>query len=164
MVKNFNPRTPSTRFLVLESREGLTEKRSASSSSKSQAPKSLLVTKKKTGGRNNHGRITCRHRGGGHKQKIRRVDFKRRKVDIEAKVVAIEYDPCRSAFVALLSYRDGEKAFIVAPEGLKEDDLVSSGSKAPYKVGCAMALKDMPIGSVIHNFEMQAGSGAQMVR
>lgn len=164
MVKNFKPRTPSTRFLVLESREALTEKRSSSSSSKTRAPKSLLFTKKKTGGRNNLGRITCRHRGGGHKQKVRRVDFKRRKMGIEAKVVAIEYDPNRSAFLALLSYQDGEKAFIIAPEGLREGDVVSSGTQAPYKTGCAMALKDMPIGSVIHNIEMQAGRGAQMVR
>lgn len=164
MVKNFNPRTPSTRFLVLESREALTEKRSSSSSSKTRAPKSLLFTKKKTGGRNNLGRITCRHRGGGHKQKVRRVDFKRRKTGIQAKVVAVEYDPNRSAFIALLSYQDGEKAFIIAPEGLREGDVVSSGAEAPYKVGCAMALKDMPIGSVIHNIEMQAGRGAQMVR
>lgn len=165
MVKTFRPRTPGTRFLVLESREQLTEKRvKGSARASSRAPKSLLMTKKKTGGRNNLGRITCRHRGGGHKQKIRLVDFKRRKFGIEARVASIEYDPIRSGYIALLNYVDGEKRYILAPQGLKEGDSVSSGPKAPFKVGCAMSLKDMPMGSVIHNIELQPGRGGQMVR
>jgi large subunit ribosomal protein L2 len=121
--------------------------------------------KKSTGGRNNNGHVTCRHRGGGHKRFYRVVDFKRDKLDIPAVVASIEYDPNRSAFIALLNYRDGEKRYIIAPEALKAGDVVISSDENPsFTAGCSTRLKSMPIGSIVHNLEMVPGKGAKMVR
>ena len=131
---------------------------------KSTPEKSLIVSLKKTGGRNAHGKITCRHIGGGHKRKYRLIDFKRNKDGIPAKVVGIEYDPNRSAYIALLSYADGEKRYILAPLGLNVGDTVMSGPNAEIKVGNALELKDMPVGAVVHNIELTPGKGGQIVR
>ncbi len=162
MVKKFRPRTPGQRKLVLPSFGQLT--RVAGKRTTIKPTKSLLVPKRRTNGRNHHGHITCRHRGGGHKRFYRLVDFKRDKDGIEANVASIEYDPNRSAHVALLNYRDGEKRYILAPEGLKQGDTLLSGEKAPFKVGCAMKLKGMPLGSTIHNIELYPGRGGKLVR
>jgi large subunit ribosomal protein L2 len=127
--------------------------------------KKLLVPKKRTGGRNNNGHITCRHRGGGHKKKLRLIDFRRDKLDIQARVASIEYDPNRSAFIALLNYTDGEKRYIIAPEGLKQGDTVIASDKSPvFTVGSSTQLKFMPLGSVVHNVELIPGRGARLVR
>lgn len=126
--------------------------------------KSLVVHLKKTSGRNNQGKITVRHHGGGYKKKYRIIDFKRNKDDISAKVTAIEYDPNRSANIALLCYADGEKRYIIAPFGLKVGDVLSSGEKAEVRVGNALPMKNIPIGSEIHNIEMKPGAGGQLVR
>ena len=126
--------------------------------------KSLLVSKKKSGGRNAHGRITVRHIGGGNKQKIRLIDFKRDKDGIPAKVATIEYDPNRSANIALLHYVDGEKRYILAPIGLNVGDTVVSGETADIKPGNALEIKDIPVGTMIHNIEMKPGKGGQLVR
>ncbi len=163
MVKKFRPVTPSSRQLVLPSFDELTRPKKNSRATV-KPTKSLLKTKKSTAGRNNNGRITCRHRGGGHKKHYRIIDFKRLKDDIPAKVASIEYDPNRSAHVALLHYVDGEKSYIIAPQKLKQGDTVISGSKAPFEVGCCMALKDMPLGSVVHNIELYPGRGGKFVR
>lgn len=125
---------------------------------------SLVVKKSKTGGRNNTGRITCRHIGGGHKQKYRLVDFKRDKDSIPAKVERLEYDPNRSAFIALLLYADGERRYMIAPEGLKAGDDVISGSEAAIKVGNCIPLANIPVGSTVHCVEMQPGGGAKIAR
>ncbi|MDN3504761.1 MAG: 50S ribosomal protein L2 [Rhabdochlamydiaceae bacterium] len=162
MVRKFKPVTPSLRKLVLPENNQLTRKEGSRATIKPL--KSLLLKKRKTNGRNHHGHITCRHRGGGHKRFYRVIDFKRDKHDIEAKVNSIEYDPGRSAFIALLHYLDGEKRYIIAPEGLKAGDRVMSGLKANFKPGCAMPLKAMPIGSVVHNIELNAGRGGKFVR
>jgi large subunit ribosomal protein L2 len=163
MVKKFKPRTPSLRQLALPSNKQLTR---ANSTTRAlvKPTKSLLLPKTRTNGRNNNGRITCRHRGGGHKRHYRCIDFKRDKVDIPARVASIEYDPNRSAFIALLNYADGEKRYIIAPEGLKQGDIVQTSDKPPFSVGVCMKLKDMPLGSTIHNIEMYPGRGAQMIR
>ena len=126
--------------------------------------KSLLAPLQKTGGRNNYGRVTARHNGGGHKRKYRIVDWKRDKSGIPAKVVAIEYDPNRSANLALLSYSDGEKTYILAPNGLAVGDTVVSGPDADIKLGNCLPMINIPLGTVIHNIEMKIGKGAQMVR
>ena len=126
--------------------------------------KSLLGTKKKSGGRNNRGRITARHRGGGHKKHYRRIDFRRDKDGIPAKVASIEYDPNRSARIALLYYRDGEKRYILAPVGLHVGDMLLSGAEAEAKVGNAIPLRNMPLGITIHAVELQPGKGAQLAR
>jgi large subunit ribosomal protein L2 len=123
-----------------------------------------MVPKKRISGRNHHGHITCRHRGGGHKRFYRLIDFKRDKDGIEAKVASVEYDPNRSAHIALLNYRDGEKRYIIAPEGIKQGDVLLSGDTAPFKPGCAMELKSMPLGSTVHNVELYPGRGAKLVR
>lgn len=163
MVKKFRPNTPGQRHLVLSSREQLT--RPEEGKRKQVKPEKTLLTKKKrTNGRNNNGHITCRHRGGGHKRHYRIVDFKRDKEKIPATVASIEYDPNRTAFVALLHYRDGEKRYILAPAGLKAGDVVQTSDGAPFKVGCCLKLKDMPLGSTIHNIELRPGKGGQMVR
>ena len=162
MVKKFRPTTPGQRKLVLPSFGQLT--REAGKRATIKPTKSLLVKKKRMSGRNHHGHITCRHRGGGHKRFYRLVDFRRDKDDIEAKVASIEYDPNRSAHLALLNYRDGEKRYIIAPEGLKAGDRILSGPKAPFKTGCSMQIKDMPLGSTIHNIELYPGRGAKLVR
>lgn len=162
MPKKFKPTSPGVRQLVLPERKQLTRTNGTRATVK--PTKSLLKAKKRGSGRNNLGRITCRHRGGGHKRHYRSVDFKRDKVDIPAKVASIEYDPNRSAFIALLNYRDGEKRYIIAPEGLQAGDIVCTSDKPPYKTGVCMKLKDMPPGSVIHCIEMVPGQGAKLVR
>ena len=126
--------------------------------------KSLLAPMKKKGGRNNSGKITARHRGGGHKRHYRIIDFKRNKDNIPAKVASIEYDPNRTANIALLHYADGEKRYILAPVGLKVGDEILSGSQADVKVGHAKAMQDLPLGTTIHNVELQPGRGGQMAR
>lgn len=126
--------------------------------------KSLLTTLNKKSGRNNQGKITVRHHGGGHKRKYRIIDFKRNKDDIIGRVATIEYDPNRTANIALINYADGEKRYIIAPEGLKVGMEILSGANADIKVGHAKALKDIPVGTVIHNIEMKPGKGAQLVR
>lgn len=162
MLKKFRPITPGTRQLVLSTNEALT--RVAPTRKTIKPTKSLLTPKKRCNGRNNLGRITTRHRGGGHKRHYRLVDFKRDKENIPAKVASIEYDPNRSAFIALLNYADGEKRYILAPEGLKAGDTVETGDKPPYKIGYCMRLKAMPLGSMVHNIEMKPGYGGKFVR
>ncbi|GAA0123733.1 MAG: 50S ribosomal protein L2 [Clostridium argentinense] len=154
-VKKFRPITPSRRNMTMATFEEIT----------TDVPeKSLLVSKKKTGGRNAQGKITVRHHGGGAKQKYRIIDFKRRKDGIPAKVATIEYDPNRSAYIALVVYADGEKRYIIAPVGLKVGDVVVSGPDADIKVGNTLPIANIPVGTVIHNIELQVGKGAQLVR
>lgn len=162
MVKKFRPVTPGLRQLVLPSHDQLT--RVSGKRATVEPEKALLRPKRRTNGRNHQGHITCRHRGGGAKRAYRLVDFKRDKDGIEAEVASIEYDPNRTAYIALLHYCDGEKRYILAPEGLKQGSKVLSGEKAPFKPGCSMAIKDMPVGSVIHNVEMTPGRGGKLVR
>lgn len=163
MMKKFRPVTPGTRRLLLPTNDQLT--RIGKTRATVRPTKSLLSTKKRTGGRNNNGHITCRHRGGGHKRLYRVVDFKRDKLDILATVASIEYDPNRSSFIALLNYRDGEKRYIIASEGMKAGDVVVSSDTNPqFTAGCCTQLKLMPIGSVIHNIEMKPKGGAKLVR
>lgn len=163
MLKKYRPITPSLRQLVLPTLEQLT--RVCPKTGEAIKPaKALLLPKKSTGGRNNHGRITCRHRGAGHKRKIRVIDFKRDKEGIPAKVASIEYDPNRSAHVALLNYVDGEKRYIIAPQGLKAGDEIMTSDTAPFHAGCCMRMKCMPLGSTIHNIEMVPGRGGKLVR
>ena len=162
MVKKFRPTTPGQRKLVLPSFSQLTRVKGKRATIK--PTKSLMVAKKRISGRNHHGHITCRHRGGGHKRFYRLIDFKRDKDGIEAKVASVEYDPNRSAHIALLNYRDGEKRYIIAPEGIKQGDVLLSGDTAPFKPGCAMELKSMPLGSTVHNVELYPGRGAKLVR
>lgn len=160
MTKKFRPVTPGQRQLVLPSNHELTRE-----GRQTVAPtKSLLSKKSSTGGRNNNGRITCRHRGGGHKRHYRIIDFKRDKFDIPAVVASIEYDPNRSTHIALLNYADGEKRYILAPQGLKAGDTVATSDRPPFKVGYCMRLKDMPLGSNVHNIELYPGRGGQLVR
>ena len=132
--------------------------------SKKSPEKSLLRPLAKTGGRNNYGRMTSRHIGGGHKRKYRLIDFKRNKVDVPARVAAIEYDPNRSANIALLNYFDGEKSYILSPVGIKVGDIVEAGDKVDIKVGNCMIMGNIPLGTIIHNVEMKIGKGAQLVR
>lgn len=154
-VKSFRPLTPSTRYITIASFDEIT---------KSRPERRLVEIRKKTGGRNCYGRVTSRGIGGGHKQKHRLVDFKRQKHGVEAKVVAIEYDPLRSARLALLEYRDGEKRYIVAPSGLAVGATVTSGPGVSPDVGNCLPLKSIPVGLAIHNIELTAGKGAQIVR
>ncbi len=126
--------------------------------------KSLLGPLKRSGGRNNNGRITCRHRGGGHKRHYRIIDFKRNKFGVPAKVATVEYDPNRSARIVLLQYMDGEKRYIIAPEGIEVGEELNSGPEAEIKVGNALPLINIPVGTVIHNLELRPGKGAQMLR
>ncbi len=154
-VKKFRPLTPSTRYITIASFDEIT---------KSRPEKSLVTTRKKTGGRNCYGRITSRGIGRGHKQKIRDVDFKRERFGVEAKVIAIEYDPIRTARLALLEYTDGERRYIIAPGGLEVGTKVGSGPTAPPELGNALPLKNIPVGVSVHNIEMVPGGGAQMVR
>ncbi len=163
MLKHFRPKTPGTRRLVLSANEQLTRLNGTRATVKPE--KSLLSPKKRTGGRNNNGHITCRHIGGGHKKQYRTIDFKREKLDIPAKVASVEYDPNRSAFIALLNYADGEKRYIIAPVGVEAGTTVISSDAHPlFTVGCTTRLKSMPIGSVIHNIELIPGRGAVLVR
>jgi large subunit ribosomal protein L2 len=154
-LKQFKPNTPGQRFKTVNSFAEI---------SKVRPEKSLLEPLSKSGGRNNKGRITVRHRGGGHKRTYRIIDFKRDKIDIQAKVDSIQYDPNRSAFIALLNYADGEKRYILAPNGLKENDTVISGEKVDINVGNCMPLVSIPLGTTVHNIEMKAGKGGQMAR
>lgn len=154
-IKKFKPTTDGLRHAAISDFEELT---------KSRPEKGLLVPKKRTGGRNNRGRITSRHRGGGHKKMIRVIDFKRDKLGMAAKVIAIEYDPNRSARLALLGYADGEKRYIVAPIGLNVNDEVTSGDAVEIKVGNATSLANIPAGIPIHSVELKKGSGACIAR
>ena len=154
-IMKYKPTSPGRRGMTVSAFEEITT---------NKPEKSLLAPIKKSGGRNVHGRITVRHIGGGNKLKYRIIDFKRNKDDIPAKVATIEYDPNRSANIALLNYADGEKRYIIAPLGLKVGDTVMSGSKADIKPGNALALADIPVGTLIHNIEMKPGRGAQLVR
>jgi large subunit ribosomal protein L2 len=162
MLKKFRPITPGTRQLILPMNELLTRADGKKATVKPE--KSLLATKKRNGGRNNHGHITCRHKGGGHKRKYRIIDFKRDKENIPAKVASIEYDPNRSAYIALLNYKDGEKRYVIASHGLKQGDTVVTSDEPPFDIGCCMKLKFMPIGSTISCIEMHPGKGAKIVR
>lgn len=153
--KVFKPTSPGRRFQVGATFEELT---------KSEPEKSLLRPLSKTGGRNSRGRITCRHRGGGHKRRFRLIDFKRDKHAVPAKVASIEYDPNRSARIALLHYRDGEKRYILAPTELRVGDEVVSGEQAEVRPGNALPLRNIPVGTVIHNVELKPKKGAQLVR
>ncbi len=154
-IKKFNPTSPGRRFMTVSKFEEITKK---------EPEKSLLAPLRKSGGRNSYGRITVRHRGGGTKQKYRIIDFKRDKDGIPGKVSAIEYDPNRSAHIALIVYADGEKRYILAPNGLKVGDTIYSGEHADIKPGNAMRLEDIPVGTVIHNIELKPGKGGQLVR
>jgi large subunit ribosomal protein L2 len=154
-LKSFNPTTPGRRSLVLVNRADLW---------KGGPVKSLTEGLTKKGGRNNLGRITARRRGGGHKRLYRVVDFKRRKFDVPATVERLEYDPNRSAFIALLNYEDGEQAYILAPQRLAVGDTVVSGQRADIKPGNAMPLSSIPVGTIVHNVEMKAGKGGQIAR
>ena len=154
-IKKYNPTSPARRNMSVLTFEEITKK---------EPEKSLLEPLKKHSGRNSYGRITVRHHGGGAKQKYRVIDFKRDKDGIKANVSAIEYDPNRSANIALLTYLDGEKRYIIAPEGLKVGDVVESGENADIRPGNALPLINIPVGSVIHNIELKPGKGAQFVR
>ena len=154
-IKKFKPTSPALRQMTVLVSDEITC---------NQPEKSLLVSLKKNSGRNSQGKITVRHRGGGNRRKYRIIDFKRNKDGIPAKVATIEYDPNRTANIALLHYADGEKAYILAPVGLEVGTTVLSGPTADIKPGNAMALKDMPVGTVIHNIELKPGKGAQLVR
>jgi len=154
-VKTFRPLTPSTRYISFADNSDIT---------KSKPEKSLVEIRKKTGGRNHYGRATARGIGGGHKQKIRTVDFKRQKHGVEATVLGIEYDPIRTARLALLEYKDGTKAYMIAPAGLKDGAKVMSGPTAPPEIGNCLPLQAIPLASSIHNIEIEPGRGGQMVR
>ena len=154
-IKSYKPTTPSRRGMTVTDYSGL---------SKVAPEKSLLEPLKKNAGRNSYGRITVRHRGGGNRRKYRVIDFKRTKDGMNANVLTLEYDPNRSAFIALVQYEDGEKRYILAPEGLKVGDVVRSGSDADIKPGCALTLADIPVGTFIHAIELYPGKGAQLVR
>ena len=154
-LKNFNPVTPSLRGTILVDRSELW---------KGKPVKGLTAGKSSSGGRNNHGHITTRFRGGGHKRAYRLVDFRRRKFDVPGVVERLEYDPNRSAFLALIKYRDGELAYILAPQRLRVGDGVVSGQRVDIKPGNAMPLAAIPVGTIIHNIEMKAGAGGKMAR
>lgn len=155
VAKTYKPVTPSRRFMTGYTFEEITRQK---------PEKSLVKGSNKKAGRNNKGRLTVRRRGGGHKRRYRVIDFKRDKFDIPAKVAAIEYDPNRSAHIALLHYVDGEKRYIIAPLGLQVGDTVTSGPDSEIRVGNALPLEKIPLGSSIHNIEMQPGKGGQLVR
>ena len=154
-IKKYNPTSPARRQMTVSTFEEVTKK---------EPEKSLLATLKNNGGRNAAGRITVRHQGGGVKRKYRIIDFKRDKDGIPATVIGIEYDPNRSANIALLNYADGEKRYIISPNGLKVGDVITSGEGSDIKVGNTLKLKNIPLGTVIHNIELRAGIGAQLVR
>lgn len=154
-VKKFKPTSPGRRFVTVSTFEEIT---------KTKPEKSLLKPLTKSGGRNDDGRITVRHRGGGHKRMYRVIDFKRDKFGVPAKVASIEYDPNRTARIALLHYADGEKRYIIAPDGLNVGETVESGPQADIKTGNALPLANIPVGTVIHNIELRKGAGGQLVR
>jgi len=154
-LKKFRPFTPSSRYKVLPDFSEIT---------KTEPEKSLTVSLKSSGGRNSNGRVTCRHRGGGHKRKYRLIDFRRGRHGDVAKVTAIEYDPNRTARIALIEYADGQKSYILAPAKIKVGDSIQAGPDAPPKVGNSLPLSRIPLGSSIHNLEMTPGRGGQLVR
>lgn len=154
-LKSYNPTTPAQRSLITVDRDGLW---------KGDPVKTLTEGKKSSGGRNSHGRMTSRHRGGGHKKTYRVIDFKRRKFDVTGTVERLEYDPNRSAFIALVKYTDGELAYILAPQRLNAGDQIVSGERVDIKPGNAMPIKNMPIGTIMHNVELKAGKGGQLAR
>ena len=154
-LRKYKPTSPGRRFRSVSTFEEIT---------KTEPEKSLLVPKRRTNGRNAYGRITVRHRGGGAKRMLRQVDFRRDKTGIPARVAAIEYDPNRSAHLALLHYRDGEKRYIIAPHGLKVGDVLMSGPQADIVTGNALPIRNIPVGTLVHNVELQPGRGAQMCR
>ena len=154
-IKHYNAYTPSRRNMTSLTYEEITKK---------TPEKSLLAKKAKNAGRNSYGRITVRHQGGGHRQKYRIIDFKRNKEDIEATVIGIEYDPNRSANIALIEYKDGEKAYILAPQGLKDGDTVVAGKNVDIKAGNCLPIENIPVGTLIHNIELNPGQGGKLVR
>ncbi len=154
-IKKYKPTSPARRQMTVSTFEEITKK---------TPERSLVVTLKSSGGRNSYGRITVRHRGGGAKRKYRIIDFKRNKFDVPASVIAIEYDPNRSANIALVQYEDGEKKYIIAPVGLHVGDTIVSSETADIRPGNALPLKSIPVGTIIHNIELQPGKGAQLVR
>ncbi|WP_457679655.1 50S ribosomal protein L2 [Thermovibrio sp.] len=154
-IKRFKPYTPSRRFMTVSDFAEIT---------KTEPEKSLTVGFVRGTGRNNQGRITCRHKGGGHKRRYRIIDFRRNKIGVPARVAAIEYDPNRSARIALLVYADGEKRYIIWPEGLKVGDTVVAGPDAEIKVGNALPLRNIPVGTIVHNVELKPGKGGQLAR
>jgi large subunit ribosomal protein L2 len=154
-IKSYRPVTPSQRFKTVSTFEEIT---------KTDPEKSLLKSIRKKGGRNNHGRITMRRKGGGHRRHYRIIDFKRNKDGIPARVATIEYDPNRSSRIALLFYADGEKRYILAPDGVKVGDQLMSGEKAEVRTGNALPLNKIPLGTTIHNIELKPGHGGQMIR
>src|SRR5882762_2626951 len=154
-VKTFRPLTPSTRYITIASYAEITKRK---------PERNLVIIRKKTGGRNHYGRVVSRGIGGGHKQKLRMVDFKRNKHGMEASVIAVEYDPNRSARLALMQYADGEKRYILAPAGLQVGAKLVSGHAAPPDLGNSLPLKAIPVGLPIHNIELLPGKGGQMVR
>ena len=154
-LKKYNPTSPARRFMTVSDFAEITKK---------SPERSLLAKKDKHAGRNSYGRITVRHRGGGNRRKYRIIDFKRNKDGMPATVIGVEYDPNRSANIALIHYEDGEKAYIIAPVGLTDGDVVVSGEGADIKPGNALFIKDIPVGTLIHNVELYPGKGAQLVR
>ena len=154
-IRVYKPTSPARRFMSVNAFEEITKKK---------PEKALIYNKKKHAGRNHHGKITVRHKGGGNKVKYRIIDFKRDKLQVPAKVAAIEYDPNRSAFIALLHYLDGEKRYILAPVGLNVGDMVVAGEGADIKPGNSLPLSAIPTGTLIHNLELRAGAGGQLVR
>src|SRR2546428_400836 len=154
-IRTVKPTSPARRYLTYVTYDDIT---------KTEPEKSLLSPKRRTNGRNVHGRITVRHRGGGAKRMLRDVDFRRDKPGIPARVAAIEYDPNRSARLALLHYRDGEKRYIIAPHGLKVDEVVMSGPQADILPGNALPIRNIPVGTLVHNVELHKGRGAQLCR
>lgn len=154
-IKKYNPTSPARRFMTVSDFAEITKK---------SPERSLLAKKDKHAGRNSYGRITVRHRGGGNRRKYRIIDFKRNKDGMTATVIGVEYDPNRSANIALIQYEDGEKAYIIAPIGLTDGDVVVSGEGADIKPGNALFIKDIPVGTLIHNIELYPGKGAQLVR
>ena len=154
-MKHFRPTTPSLRNMTVSTFDEITKK---------TPEKSLLTVKKEKAGRNSYGRITVRHQGGGNRQKYRIIDFKRKKDDMVAEVIGIEYDPNRSANIALIKYEDGEKAYILAPQGLTDGDKVVSGKSADIKPGNCMEINSIPVGTLIHNIELNPGQGGKLVK
>ena len=154
-MKHFKPYTPSRRNMTVSDFSEITKK---------TPEKTLLAKKKKNAGRNSYGRITVRHQGGGNRQKYRIIDFKRQKDDMQATVIGIEYDPNRSANIALIQYEDGEKRYIIAPQGITDGDKVISGDKVDVKPGNCMPINNIPVGTLIHNIELNPGQGAKLVR
>ncbi|MBE6992389.1 MAG: 50S ribosomal protein L2 [Ruminococcaceae bacterium] len=155
-IKSYKPTTPARRHMTVSGFDGVDKK--------AKPERSLVVTLKKNAGRNSYGRITVRHRGGGNKRKYRIIDFKRDKMDVEGSVLRIEYDPNRSAYIALVEYTDGERRYIIAPHGLKAGDTIIASASADIKVGNALPISSIPVGTVIHNIELYPGRGAQLVR